>query len=67
MKKYAVVALLILLILYYVYPTRYLYLPVATSLRSTDPGQFPVRIDRLTGETQILWGELGWKSTENPN
>ena len=59
MKKYApylVILALLLLFGYFIYPTRYLYLD--TTFKSADVS-FPVRVDRLTGKTQMLT-QYGW-------
>ena len=54
---YAIAVILVLSFMYFVYPTRYIY------LNSTLGGQqmwTPVRVDRLTGEAQIL-KRGGWQ------
>ena len=69
MKNYwkpALVAILLLLFMYFIYPTRYIYLSTTTAVtpeRIEPSGQFPVRVDRLTGKTEILLGTLGWVAT----
>ena len=47
--KYVVLFVLFILFLWFIYPTRYIY-PDARWR------EFPIRIDRLTGETQVLIG-----------
>jgi hypothetical protein len=64
--KPALAAVLVLLFMYFIYPTRYMYLPTTTAIspEQTGPqGQFPVRINRFTGQTEILFGTLGWVYT----
>lgn len=69
MKKYhwyAISAIVVLLFLYFVYPTRYIYLDVPVR---DENNSYPVRVDRITGKTQYLkcYSEYGcqWETTRN--
>lgn len=54
--RYFILTVIILLFMYFVYPTRYIYLNVPLQLTSRS---FPVRVDRLTGYGEVL-GSDGW-------
>jgi hypothetical protein len=48
----AIIVVFVLLFAYFVYPTRYQYLTTPIVLAGI---QCPVRVDRLTGQTQALF------------
>jgi len=61
--RYALLTAIVLAFLYFVYPTRYIYLTTTTQLNPFQDAlrpQFPVRVDRLTGRAEILHGTFGW-------
>jgi len=62
-KQYFLTALLVLFLAAFcsfVWPTRYMYLD--TPLVDGDGAQYPIRVDRLTGETQFYEGNHGWSA-----
>ena len=51
--KSTLAILLLLLFMYFIYPTRYIYLEARLV-------EYPVRVDRLTGEAEFLT-PYGWQ------
>jgi hypothetical protein len=62
--KPAILVIITLAFMYFVYPTRYYYLPTTSAINPQGTlHQFPVRIDRISGKTEILVGLTGWLPT----
>ncbi|MFN0157245.1 MAG: hypothetical protein ACKVRP_04130 [Bacteroidota bacterium] len=63
--KVAAFVVLVLAFMYFVYPTRYIYLdvPFQSSRYEGHTFSFPIRVDRLTGKTEYFGigeGTAGW-------